>query len=85
MFNWFKDILDDLLAERERRANIKYFDNLSDQVLRDIGIERCDIESLFDKADPYWRGRRRTFGAYWAAFVALGRARKHNGLDGYGV
>jgi uncharacterized protein YjiS (DUF1127 family) len=84
MLDRIKDIVDDLLAERQRRANISYFDSLSDQVLQDIGIERCDIERLFDKADPYWRGKERTWSSYWAGFVALGKARKRNGLGGYG-
>lgn len=85
MFGWIKDIIGDLLAERQRRANIEYFDGLSDRVLRDIGIDRSDIEKIFDRADPFWRAPRRSFGDSWAVLRHLGSTRKHNGAGGYGV
>lgn len=85
MFGWIKDILGDLLAERQRRANIEYFDGLSDRVLRDIGIERSDIEKIFDRTDPFWQRRRRSFADSWTVLKHFGGARKHNGAGGYGV
>ncbi|WP_448952927.1 DUF1127 domain-containing protein [Labrys neptuniae] len=85
MFDWIRDIVGDLLAERQRRANIDYFEGLSDRVLRDIGIDRCDIEKIFDRDDPYWRSQRRSVADSWAILKYFGGARKHNGAGGYGV
>jgi Domain of unknown function (DUF1127) len=85
MFDWIKDIVGDLLAERQRRANIEYFDGLSDRVLRDIGIDRSEIEEIFSRDDPYWKGQKRPFADSWAILKHFGGARKHNGAGGYGV
>ncbi len=69
MFDRIRDIVDSLLAERERRANIDYYQGLSEQVLRDIGVERCDIEKLFDNSAP---GARRDGKIQRARFALHG-------------
>ena len=72
MFEHIRNIFDDLLAARERRANIRYFQGLSDRVLRDIGIDRADIEGLFDSSGPGRSARRQAAAAYEATFIPCG-------------
>jgi uncharacterized protein YjiS (DUF1127 family) len=52
MFDRILNLWDTLREARERRANIRYFAGLSDQVLRDIGVERYEIEAMFDRPKP---------------------------------
>ncbi|PTB20071.1 hypothetical protein C9I57_13235 [Trinickia symbiotica] len=47
MFDWVRDIFDNLAAERRRRANLQLFGSLSDEVLRDIGLEPDRVEAGF--------------------------------------
>jgi uncharacterized protein YjiS (DUF1127 family) len=72
MFEPIRDIFDNLLAARERRANIRYFQALSDRVLRDIGVERSDIETLFDGSAPTRRSPKQAETAYGTNFAACG-------------
>jgi uncharacterized protein YjiS (DUF1127 family) len=72
MFEHIRDIFDDLLAARERRANIRYFEGLSDRVLRDIGVERSEIGTLFDGSGPGRLDRKQANAAYETTFAACG-------------
>jgi uncharacterized protein YjiS (DUF1127 family) len=72
MFEHIRDIFDDLLAARERRANIRYFEGLSDRVLRDIGVERSEIESLFDASGPGRSDWKQASAAYETKFAPCG-------------
>ncbi|WP_413993139.1 DUF1127 domain-containing protein [Labrys okinawensis] len=58
MFERIRHIFDELLAQRERQANIRYFDGLSDRVLSDIGVDRSEIPSLFGSAEAGATGQR---------------------------
>jgi len=72
MFEHIRDIFDDLRAARERRANIRYFAGLSDRMLRDIGVERADIERLFDNSGPGRPLGWQAGATYEAKFVPCG-------------
>ncbi|MEX3959650.1 DUF1127 domain-containing protein [Trinickia sp. EG282A] len=60
MFDWVRDIFDNLAAERRRRANLRLFGSLSDDVLRDIGLEPGRVEAGFTslRSRPRSRPRR---------------------------
>ena len=50
MFDRIRSAFDDVLAARQRRADIELLDGLSDRALADLGVERCDIERLVDRS-----------------------------------
>ncbi|MDQ0394085.1 hypothetical protein [Labrys monachus] len=50
MFDRIGQIFNELLARREREANIRSFESLSDRVLWDIGVDRSEIPGLFGSA-----------------------------------
>ncbi|PMS38344.1 DUF1127 domain-containing protein [Trinickia symbiotica] len=58
MFDWVRDIFDNLAAERRRRANLRLFGSLSDDVLRDIGLEPGRVEAGFTSLRSRSRPRR---------------------------
>lgn len=59
MFDWVRDIFDNLAAERERRANLRLFGSLSDDVLRDIGLEPGRIDAEFSSIESARRKNAR--------------------------
>lgn len=52
MFNGIVKFFDTLSTGRRRRANLRFINSLSDEVLRDTGVERVDIVASFVSPQP---------------------------------
>lgn len=52
MFNGIVQFFDTLSTRRRRRANLRFTNSLSDEVLRDTGVERVEILASFVSPQP---------------------------------
>ena len=52
MFNGIVQFFDTLSTTRRRRANLRFTNSLSDEVLRDTGVERLEIVASFVSPQP---------------------------------
>jgi uncharacterized protein YjiS (DUF1127 family) len=52
MFNGIVQFFDTLSTMRRRRANLRFTNSLSDEVLRDTGVERLEIVASFVSPQP---------------------------------
>ena len=52
MFNGIVQFFDTLSTTRRRRANLRFTNSLSDEVLRDTGVKRIELVASFVSPQP---------------------------------